>query len=372
MMRLVVSTCGTSLLRQPPTPELARALSQYANAQRDQIPADLLAQIDDFIDDQRARLLAADITTARDLSAELNGILALLDGQITESVRTDHHILVASDTYLGRRCAEAVVDWLRQHQVPVEQPQVIRDLVTDELETFRYGVQPLVVWCEQTLPGYRRQQYRIIFNLTGGFKAFQGVMNTLAPEYADEVVYIFQSSRELLRIPALPFRWDPISLCREHFDSLRMLDIEDRPAGEVGPLPEVLVLEMEGVLSLSLVGELVWAKGQPVLYREELHKPPSARIRYSSHFERDFEAISDPERIRQINERIDELERHLRGVPLKSPGASKIKPVHGKPSDVPKEVTHECYAWSDGAAYRIFFHYDKDGIVLDALRPRLK
>lgn len=371
MMRLVVSTCGTSLLTHQPPEDLRELLNRYANAQRDQIPGEALAELDTYIESQRRRLLAAGVEEARHLSAELNGILALLDGEITEAARRDHHILVASDTYLGRRCAGTVVEWLRRRQIRVQEPEVIPNLVTDELKTFHNGVQHLVLWCENVLPGYHQQRYRIVFNLTGGFKAFQGVMTTLAHEYADEVVYIFQGSKELLRIPALPFKWDPISICREHFAVLRKLMIADRPAGEVGFLPELLVVDKDGLVSLSLLGQLVWAKGQRVLYGERLHEPPSHLIRYRDRFRNDVKAISDPKRIRQINERVDDLERHLRGLQLASREASRIRPVQGKPTSVPREVSHECYAWSDGAACRIFFHYDQGGIVLDALGPHL-
>lgn len=369
-MRLVVSTCGTSLLTQEAPNDLRRILHGIANRKRDEIPEEVRTKVDAHIEARRTRLLAAEANEVRALSAELNGILALYGGRIPDTVRSDLHILLVTDTSLGQASADAVAAWLRQHQVPVQGPHVIRDLVTDSLETFRFGVQELVHWCEKWLPGYR-PQYRIIFNLTGGFKAVQGIMNTLAHEYADETVYIFERSQQLLRIPALPFTWDPIGLCRAHFTPLRQLAIDARPAGEVRGLPEVLVLEEDGMVSLSLVGEIVWTKGSVVLYRERLHAPPSDRIRYTTRFERDARAMTDPDRIKQINERIDDLERHLRRVPSKPGASSQVKPVVGKPSSVPPQVTHECYAWSDGAAYRIFFHYEKDGIVLDALGPHL-
>jgi hypothetical protein len=60
----------------------------------------------------------------------------------------------------------------------------------------------VIRWCQDTLPGYRESGYHIVFNLTGGFKSIQGWMQTLGMFYADEIVYIFETGKELLPGPA--------------------------------------------------------------------------------------------------------------------------------------------------------------------------
>ena len=83
-------------------------------------------------------------------------------------------------------------------------PIRIDDLNTSSLEEFRLGIDELIKWCVGTLPGYRASGYKIVFNLVGGFKALHGYMQTLGMFYADETVYIFETSRELLSIPRMP------------------------------------------------------------------------------------------------------------------------------------------------------------------------
>ena len=65
--------------------------------------------------------------------------------------QSNHHLLVASDTYLGNTCARIVADWLTANGIPNVQVCVIKNLVTDSLETFRFR-RELVQWCEETLP----------------------------------------------------------------------------------------------------------------------------------------------------------------------------------------------------------------------------
>lgn len=211
-MRVIVSTCGTSVLTHQTPDEFRTLLNRLSNRQQDEL-GEHLSAVEAHIAQRRDQMRTADIETARKMSAELNGILGVYGGTLPPEARSDRHLLVASDTYLGNTCARIVADWLTANGIPDVQVCVIKNLVTDSLETFRFGVQELVQWCEETLPGHRKT-YRIIFNLTGGFKGVQGVMNTLAHAYADEIVYIFETGRDLLRIPTLPLNWDPVAIAR--------------------------------------------------------------------------------------------------------------------------------------------------------------
>lgn len=365
-MRVIVSTCGTSVLTHQTPDEFRTLLNRLSNRQQDEL-GEHLSAVEAHIAQRRDQMRTADIETARKMSAELNGILGVYGGTLPPEARSDRHLLVASDTYLGNTGARIVADWLTANGIPDVQVCVIKNLVTDSLETFRFGVQELVQWCEETLPGHRKT-YRIIFNLTGGFKGVQGVMNTLAHAYADEIVYIFETGRDLLRIPTLPLNWDPVAIARAHLPALRRLALGIADSSDIAGLPEVLVLAEKDDAGLSLVGEMVWQKAAPVLYAERLLDSPSPRIRYSPRFERQVADVIEPDRRVRINRAIDALERWLAG--HEPPKSFQVKPVEGKHPTLP-QVTHECYAWSDRDAKRIFFSLDNGAIVLEDLGQHL-
>lgn len=367
-MRVVVSTCGTSVLTNETTPDLRSVLTRVANCrERDELGADL-ARVEAHIAQRREKMNMGDIETARKLSAELAGILGIYGGMLPAEARSDRHLLVASDTYLGRVCAQIVADWLTARGIPDVQVCTIKNLVTDSLETFQFGVQELVEWCDQTLPGHR-PAYRVIFNLTGGFKAVQGIMNTLAHAYADEIVYIFESGPELLRIPTLPFfKWDPITMVRDHLPALRRLYLGIADSNDIAELPEVLVLADGKDVGLSLVGDIMWRRVTPKLYGERLLEPPSPRIRYTPRFERQVADLREQDRLVRINQAIDAMTRWLAG--NKPPRSFQIKELEGGHPTLP-QVTHECYAWSDRDAKRIFFRLEDGAIIVEDLGEHL-
>ena len=107
-------------------------------------------------------------TEAGRLSAELKGILALYGGDLRGGA--DQHLLLCTDTWLGRESAELVGDWLRGRGVTVTIHQQ-KGLRTRSLDEFQMALSELVQWCEEVMSGYRAARYRIVFNLTGGLRA---------------------------------------------------------------------------------------------------------------------------------------------------------------------------------------------------------
>jgi len=75
-----------------------------------------------------------------------------------------------------------------------------------------------VKFIEDNLIGYKRNGYRVIFNLTGGFKSVQGFLQSIASLYADEAVYVFETASELLRAPRMPLRLD-MNVVKENITS---------------------------------------------------------------------------------------------------------------------------------------------------------
>lgn len=374
-MRVIVSSCGTSLLTNDLTSEtggeMLRLLNRYTNSKEREIPLEDRKLLEAHVRVRRERLLSGGIQDARKASAELNGLLGVYGGRAPDP--RDVLFLLHTDTYLGTTVAEAVAAWLEQkgaraHIVRIEY------LATNSIETFHWGIQELTRWCDETLPEYRRQHYHIVFNLTGGFKGVQGVLNTLGHVYADEMVYIFQGSDSLIRIPRLPVRWELDDCITTNLPVLRQLwNHRPLPVAQVKGIPESLVIEDNGMAMLSVFGSIAfeqYRKSKNSVYAQRLLDPPSSQVVFSDRFKRDVEGINEAERIRLLNFQIDDLDRYLVEHGTYNPRSLRVHPWVGRPP-VPG-ITHEFYAWSDSDAGRVFFHFLPDGTaVLDHFRHHI-
>jgi CRISPR/Cas system-associated protein Csm6 len=153
----------------------------------------------------------------------------------------------------------------------------------------------LIRWCEETIPGYRDHGYRVIFNLTGAFKSLQGYLNIMGMFYADEMVYIFETGAQLLRIPRLPLQVD-IGALRDHRVELAMMaQGHILPAQQVADIPDgLLETDDAGKATLSDWGALVWNRVRQQLLGEDLL--PFPRLQYTDTFRRDFKSAAQKER----------------------------------------------------------------------------
>ncbi|MGQ9926489.1 MAG: hypothetical protein ACUVS4_06415 [Chloroflexaceae bacterium] len=106
---------------------------------------------------------------------------------------------------------------------------------------------------------------------------------------------------------------------------------------------------------------MIWGEERKTVYGEKLLPSPDKRLVFGSQFERSVRHLP-PDRLALVNERIDDLVRYL--VTGHNPKSLDLKPLQGDPCP---PSTHECDAWSDRDARRIFLHYDGPELVLDAL-----
>lgn len=271
-------------------------------------------------------------------------------------------MLLCTDTWLGEATARMVMDALSSAGHGTELLRVA-DLVTGDLARFRVALAELVRWCEQTLPGYRDAGYRVTFNLTGGFKSVQGFLQTLGMLYADESVYVFEGSRELLR---LPIRMDAAETVRRHLRVFRRL-AAGLPVGaaECAGIPEPLLFEIDGSAALSEWGELVWAQTRRELYGERVFDPPSRRLAFGEGFGKSLEGLP-ADRLRLLNARIDALARHL------EQGGANLNSLDLKKLATPQHrATHEADAWADADVRRLYGRFDGETFVLERLGPAL-
>ena len=363
MPGLVLSTCGTSLLTNLAGGQRG-LVTKHANARApEEVPEadrDVLAALVQKVDDTLREASAGEYA---EYSAELNGLLLYYEGCLDRG--RDTHWLIATDTWLGTATAEALARVLEEagHIVEVKR---IGDLRTDSLEEFRCAMAELARLCAREVRGYREAGWRVVFNLTGGFKSVQGFMQVLGMLYADESVYVFERTRELLRLPRLPISLDARGLVRSHQRLFRRLAAGlPVPAADVESVPDTLIMELDGQVTLSVWGEVVWAEAGHDLLEERLWEPMDDKLRFGPGFE---ETVSgyDKDRIRQVNQRLMQLARHLHE------GSYNPRALDFKQLAVPHGAsTHECDAWADQDARRMFGHFDGGVFVLDALGKAL-
>lgn len=369
----ILSPCGTSLLTNGISKELRNAISKHSNTRTEQEIRAAAPEEHRLIRDHLAaaeeKIAAANVPTAQKLSAELNGILSLYKGN-SDRRKNDFHQLLCTDTWLGEEAAKLVQQWLRNRGLTVELRRQT-DLRTAELASFQSALSDLVQWCETEVGCYRKSHH-VVFNLTGGFKSIQGFLQTLAQFYADETVYIFETGNELLRLPRLPLRMAADDTVRQHLAAFRRLSLGLKLSPEhAAGIPETLLMSVDGEVVLSPWGDLVWAQTKKALYVEKVF--PLQEITDILVFGKDFEkSVGDLEDDRRamVNERLDNLIRHLEEraagkAKLHNPPSLDFKRLSGNPCP---PSTHECDAWADQDAKRLFGHFDERGhFVLDRL-----
>ena len=363
---LIVSTCGTSLLTNGASGELGGVLRRTANDREGELSPEDKKTLDARMAECGQRLERSSLEEARNLSAELNGLLGFYEGQPSRG-REDEQIFVHTDTYQGERTAEMLRAW-GVAQGMVASTLRVGSLNTKRLEDFHEGMGHLVEWCQETLPGYRETGYRVIFNLVGGFKTLQGFMQTLGMFFADESVYVFEGERKLLRIPRLPVALDAGAreVMRRRADLFRRLSWTTLPQASCAELPETLIYTLGDLCELSPWGKLLWGSFRRELYGETILPAPSPKIRLTKKFLKSAEDCETEER-RHINERLDDLARFLEeGI---NPDRLSLQPLQ---TNAAPPATHEFYLWSNKDAGRAFGHYEAGVFVVDELGSDLE
>jgi len=366
----IVSTCGTSILTNQGS-ETRNIITKYAHVKdKAVIENSDREQLETLIATVRKELKEThEIADLKKLAAEINGITLFYDNKSPNS--GDIHFLISTDTWLGGEAASLLEEWLKGKGVTHVGLPKITDLGAQDLSEFQSGIAELVGWCHQQLPGYRDSKYKIIFQLNGGFKSIQGVMQSLAPFYSDETLYIFESGNELLRIPRLPVKLDLEEVVKENFRIFRRLKAGlSVSEEETKTIPQTLIFSIDKKPILSAWGELVWNQVGEKLLTEDLFDSPSEKVVYENEFKASVKKFGK-DKLKEINERITDLACYMEKPDRPNPKRLDLKELKGNKC-LPS--THECDAWADGNASRLFGHRnpnDQSVFILDRLSKHL-
>ena len=368
MPTLMITTCGTSLLTNYARGDaaLAEIVKQSANTTSQGATPEITRAIGEALQKCSHKLATSTVRDVRSASAELNGLLGFYKNE-WPGANADQHILLHTDTLQGKGVAEVLESYLRKNGLNAW-PQTFKGLRTDTLENFQQGLIGVIEWCHEALPGYREKRYKVVFNLTGGFKSIQGWMQTLGMFYADEIIYIFESGKELLRIPRIPVALDKavVEEIQNNLPFFRRLAIKlpCKTADIPGDIAGAFLYKPGDKIELSAWGRLMWGPARATLYREKVHASPDIRIVYSQRFRDACSKLTAEDQRWNVNERIDDLALYLAGGRTNNPKRLDYKKLQGRGRG---NSTHEIDAWPQSPAWRIFLHEDGDKVVLDDL-----
>lgn len=297
MSRFVISTVGTSVLTNQIDPatddNYYERLQQTANYTDNEIQHDPdLKQIISELKERAEKELYSDNTDKiRKASAELNGIYSLYTRQI-EQGQPDTHLLVTTDTAQGRVAAEVVESFLKSKGLTNISTHAQSGLSTASSDIFVEGMAKLFPSMQETIKTWQKSKYTICFNLVGGFKALQGYFNTIGMFYADEIIYVFEGSNQLIKIPKLPVKVD-VSKIKPYEVQLAMMDVGQISTSweEAKEVPQEWILVDGQEMTLSAWGQLLWEQCKKELLSQKLLKFP--KIDYKSSFIDDFQTIEN-------------------------------------------------------------------------------
>ena len=312
-MRFIVSTVGTSIL----TNSINRTnstegtwfgiLRDSANLKQNKLTLEAKQVINTLADRALEKLLENDVGINRQLSAELNGIYGIYNGNLPEN-SDDQHYLICTDTAQGQTTGNLIADFLRGQGFTVSVVTPI-GLSTQDTKAFTTGTKELIKWLDDNVPR-PVSNYKVIFNLVGGFKSLQGYMNTFGAFYADEVIYIFEApTADLIKIPRLPIQIDT-TVIENHLTKFALMAAGKLyPIEELEGIPETLLEPIEDgeeiVAGLSAWGELIWNRTKADLLGEELLQFP--RLEYTSSFRNDFNNQRSPQARLKLQEKLAKI-----------------------------------------------------------------
>ncbi|MGF1676096.1 MAG: putative CRISPR-associated protein [Rivularia sp. (in: cyanobacteria)] len=344
--RLIISTVGTSLLTNQVYKYLSdeiesslNKLEDSANYSHDEIKArreiwDTVQELEEYAEDILSKNNIKDVRKA---SAELNGIYELydLDENKFEDAKFDTHYLITTDTAQGHITASLVKEYLRDkvNSVDIYVPDKLSTVST---KNFHQGIDDLIDWVAKKVKYF--SNYDVYFNLVGGFKALQGCMNTIGMFYADKIVYVFEGKySKLITIPRLPITVDKSKL-KDHIAALALMDVgASLLPEETKTIPEAMVAEIDGKMTISNWGGLIWKRCEDDFLSKDLIEFP--RIFYEGTFKGDYKNIKD------VNDKV-RLQKTIAKVSMKLEGSN------GNTREVAKQVEYYPY---QGAK-------DKDGV----------
>jgi len=374
MPRLVISTVGTSLLtnqihqRRDPKgwEDMLQKTANLTEEQISQSEPDVLGIIQNLKQRTKEKLNKGNTLEIREASAELNGIYGLYNEQIEQGI-PDTHLLVTTDTAQGQIAAKIVESFLNSKGLTNIITHAQSGLSTASSDIFVEGMAKLIPSIQETIKGYKNSRYTICFNLVGGFKALQGYFNTIGMFYADQIIYVFEGSNQLIKIPKLPVKVD-MSEIEPYKVQLAMMEVGEISTSweEAKKVPQEWILVDGQEMTLSAWGQLLWQQCKEELLSKE-QPLPFPKLEYHQSFLNDYQAKPVNEKIilqKNLARAACLLKNHQDGISaMKQDGIFRLRRYVGRHQDIdhfdlPKDRRVSCIAQQGTLYLRHYGEHD--------------
>jgi putative CRISPR-associated protein (TIGR02619 family) len=298
MNTIIFSTIGTSSLTN--RNKEAGRINELSNLTENEISNEDRRFLDEQISIKRNEMENIlkdinDIEKLKNFSAELNGILSYYDiknlGKIDNQIlNIDYQILLSTDTYVGKLTSELIKEILQQigfRNICVES---IDKLNTKNTENFTEGIKKLrdVIYNEYVSnDGYAN--YKKVFNLTGGFKSVNAYLNVLGMFYADEIIYVFETKTDLIKIPKLPIKINYEEL-KDLYEEFLMINTEIEPGLSDSKINKIFLFRIDNKFILNEWGEFIWEEIKDSVMKEK-GLPKFDNIIYTDQVRKQFDNL---------------------------------------------------------------------------------
>jgi putative CRISPR-associated protein (TIGR02619 family) len=367
----ILTSCGLSILTNLQKElNFSENIYNYSNYSEKEFSRETKEKFDKFIENVKEKLLEFDVPKLKKISAELNALINFYQNDIKNFPKSDSYYFLHTDTYLGEKVAEILINLFKNKGIENVNPITAKDLKTSSFEEFQIALSDLVRNLIDEIKTYKSKKYKIIFNLTGGFKSINSFLQTVASLHADESIYIFETSENLLRIPRLPIKIEE-SIFKENLNLFRMLDLgiyKDNLKKEIDKLPEIVYLKIDNDFSLSPWGELIWQNIKEEVYKEKLVEPISKRIEISTQLKKQFESLNPSERL-QLNKKIDDFEICIE---TNFKNCNKSLGFHELNGKISKTYQYEISPFDGNDSRRLYIKYKDGKYILDKIDAHLK
>jgi len=366
----ILTSCGLSILTNLQKElNFSENIYNYSNYLEKEFSRETKEKFDKFIENVKEKLLEFDVPKLKKISAELNALINFYQNDIKNFPKRDFYYFLHTDTYLGKKVAEILINLFKNKGIENVKPITAKDLKTSSFEEFQIALSDLVRNLIDEIKTYKSKKYKIIFNLTGGFKSINSFLQTVASLHADESIYIFETSENLLRIPRLPIKIEE-SIFKENLNIFRMLDLgiyKDNLKKEIDKLPEIVYLKIDNDFSLSPWGELIWQNIKEEVYKERLVEPISKRIEISTQLKGQFKSLNPSERL-QLNKKIDDFEIYIET----NKNWNKSLGFHELKGKISKTYQYEISPFDGNDSRRLYIKYEEEKYILDKIDAHLK
>jgi len=300
------------------------------------------------------------IEKLKNFSAELNGILSYYDiknlGKIDNQILNDYQILLSTDTYVGKLTSEFIKEILQQIGFKNIYVESIDKLNTKNTENFTEGIKELrdVIYNKYVSnDGYAN--YKKVFNLTGGFKSVNAYLNVLGMFYADEIIYVFETKTDLIKIPKLPIKINYEEL-KDLYEEFLMINTKIEPGLSDSKINKIFLFRIDNKFILNEWGEFIWEEIKDSVMKEK-GLPKFDNIIYTD----------------QVRKQFDNLETKLKGlfvshIAVLSKFGRISDELRNPPLNLNKDTDgHSGYKIELRDNLRIFFNYDENQRIFKIL-----